>query len=76
MRAVERVLAWDERAFQRITAVPFPRPFLRSLSFPLLVATYVGYGYMSGPPLPSPFIIFGTPAGPAKRSHRPWGYDL
>jgi undecaprenyl-diphosphatase len=55
-RAVERVLAWDERALETLSS----SPFLRFLSFPLLVATYVGYGYVWAA-LALALLIFGTP---------------
>lgn len=54
-RVVERVLAWDERTLERISTSVYLRPF----SFPLLVATYVGYGYVWAA-LALALIIFGN----------------
>ncbi len=55
-RAVERVLAWDERALEILAS----SLYLRYLSFPLLIATYVGYGYVWAA-LALALLIFGTP---------------
>lgn len=54
--AVDRLLAWDVGVLHR--AVSFP--VLRALELPLLVATYVGYGYVWGA-LALALIAFGTP---------------
>lgn len=53
-RAVEGVLLWDEKALDRLS---FARP-LRHLSLLLLVATYVGYGYVWAA-LALALILFG-----------------
>jgi len=53
---VERLLAWDERVLQRISAASFPQP----LELLLLVATYVGYGYVWAA-LALALIVFGAP---------------
>lgn len=55
-RAVGRVLAWDEQALEILAS----SPYLRHLSFPLLVATYLGYGYVWAA-LALALVIFGTP---------------
>ncbi len=54
-RAVERLVLWDERALECLS---FSRS-LRTLDLPLLVATYVGYGYVWAA-LALALIIFGT----------------
>ncbi len=56
-QAVERVLAWDEEALDRLST----SRFLRTLDLPLLIATYVGYGYVWAA-LALALIVFGTPA--------------
>lgn len=53
-RAAERVLVWDERTLERLSASRFLRP----LFLPLLVATYVGYGYVWAA-LALTLIVFG-----------------
>ncbi len=56
-RAVERALAWDEEALERLST----SRFLRLLHLPLLIATYVGYGYVWAA-LALALIVFGTNA--------------
>ncbi|MCS7240361.1 MAG: phosphatase PAP2 family protein [Candidatus Bipolaricaulota bacterium] len=53
---VERILAWDEEALERVST----SPVFRALDLPLLVATYVGYGYLWAA-LALALIVFGTP---------------
>lgn len=55
-RAVERVLLWDEETLDRVST----SRVLRALHLPLLVATYVGYGYVWAA-LALALIVFGTP---------------
>lgn len=55
-RAVERVLLWDERALERVSAAPA----LRRMGLLLLAATYVGYGYVWAA-LALALILFGSP---------------
>jgi len=54
-RAVERVLAWDEETLERLST----SRLLRALHLPLLIATYVGYGYVWAA-LALALIAFGT----------------
>lgn len=54
-RAVERVLAWDEETLERLST----SRLLRALHLPLLIATYVGYGYVWAA-LALALIVFGT----------------
>lgn len=54
-RAVERVLAWDEETLERLST----SRLLHALNLPLLIATYVGYGYVWAA-LALALIVFGT----------------
>lgn len=54
-QAVERILAWDEETLERLSN----SRFLRFLHLPLLIATYVGYGYLWAA-LALALIVFGT----------------
>ncbi len=54
-RAVERVLVWDAETLERLSSA------LQPLHFPLLIATYVGYGYLWAA-MALALIIFGTSA--------------
>lgn len=54
-RAVEWVLTWDEETLERLST----SRFLRTLNLPLVVATYVGYGYVWAV-LALALIVFGT----------------
>ncbi|MGB9757740.1 MAG: phosphatase PAP2 family protein [Candidatus Bipolaricaulaceae bacterium] len=54
-RAVEQLLLWDERALERLSS----SRVLGALDLPLLVATYVGYGYVWAA-LALALILFGT----------------
>lgn len=53
--AVENLLLWDERALERLSS----SKVLKALDLPLLVATYVGYGYVWAA-LALALILFGT----------------
>lgn len=54
-QAVERILAWDEETLERLSN----SRFLRFLHLPLIIATYVGYGYLWAA-LALALIVFGT----------------
>lgn len=54
-KAVDRILVWDEEALERLSA----SRILHFLHLPLLVATYVGYGYLWAV-LALALIIFGN----------------
>jgi len=55
-QAVERLLLWDERLLEHLSSAPV----LRRLSLLLIVATYVGYGYVWAA-LALALIVFGSP---------------
>lgn len=55
-RTVDRILAWDEETLERVSTARL----IRLLDLPLLIATYVGYGYIWAA-LALALIVFGTP---------------